>query len=197
MQFEHVFFSYGNKHILADFSLALPDTGITALSGPSGCGKTTLLRLLAGLEVAQKGRIANLPPSSFLFQENRLLPGLNCIQQIQVVLTDSVDAQFWLDAVGLGSETHTHIEALSGGMQRRLSLARCLAYGKTKDWILLDEPFTGIDPDRIENLMQLIRVQNKPVLFSAHDAFSLSLADYVIHLDEPPLSCCSNSLLTN
>ncbi len=197
MQLEHVFFSYDSKRILSDFSLTLPDTGITALSGSSGCGKTTLLRLLAGLEVPQEGQIIGLPSSGFLFQENRFLPGLNCIQQIQAVLAKGADAQFWLDAVGLGSETRTRIEALSGGMQRRLSLARCLAYGQSKDQLLLDEPFSGIDPDRILQLMQLIRKQNKPVLFSTHDAFSLSLADQILHLDGPPLSCPSNSLLTN
>ncbi len=197
MQLQHLFFSYESKWILSDFSLTLPDTGIIALSGPSGCGKTTLLRLLAGLEIAQKGQIIGLQPSSFLFQENRLLPGLNCIQQIQVVLTGTANAQFWLDAVELGAETHTCIEALSGGMQRRLSLARCLAYSQDKDWLLLDEPFTGIDPDCISRLMQFIRKQHKFVLFSAHDAFSLSLADQILRLDGPPLSYRSNSLLTN
>ena len=197
MQLEHMFFSYNSKHILTDFSLTLPDTGITALSGPSGCGKTTLLRLIAGLERAQGGQITGLQSSSFLFQENRLLSGLDCIQQVKVVLADDVNAQVWLDAVGLGSETHTGVEALSGGMQRRLSLARCLAYGQDKDWLLLDEPFTGIDSDCISEIMQFIRKQNKPVLFTAHDAFSLSLADRVIHLDGPPLSYRTNSLLTN
>lgn len=197
MQLEHVFFSYDRKHILTDFSLTLPDTGITALSGPSGCGKTTLLRLIAGLERAQGGQITGLQSSSFLFQENRLLSGLDCIQQVQVVLADDVNAQVWLDAVGLGGETHTGVEALSGGMQRRLSLARCLAYGQDKDWLLLDEPFTGIDSDCIFDIMQFIRAQNKPVLFTAHDAFSLSLADQIIHLDGPPLSYRTNSLLTN
>ena len=68
--------SYGDKLVLDDFSLTLPLEGITALKGPSGCGKTTLLRLIAGLEHAEKGELSGVRPeeTAFLFQENRLLP---------------------------------------------------------------------------------------------------------------------------
>ena len=64
---EHITVCYGEKRVLDDFSLVLPETGITALSGPSGCGKTTLLRVLAGLQKPQAGT-ASLPgPVSLLF----------------------------------------------------------------------------------------------------------------------------------
>jgi ABC-type nitrate/sulfonate/bicarbonate transport system ATPase subunit len=183
MKLEHLRFSYEGKCIFSDFSLSLPDSGVIALSGASGQGKTTLLRLIAGLETPQSGAITGVSSTSFLFQENRLLPGLNCGEQICAVLPHHSDPKPWLDAVGLGAESCSPVDALSGGMQRRLALARCLAYGQDKQWLLLDEPFTGVDPQRIASLMDFIRAQQKPVLFSAHDAYSLSLADSIVRLD--------------
>lgn len=189
MKLSHLNFCYGEKVILRDFSLSLPDTGITALAGPSGCGKTTLLRLLAGLETPQGGTL-EAPEgrnTAFLFQENRLLPGLSAADQIQLVLPRGGDPLTWLAAVGLENEVATLPSVLSGGMQRRVALARCLAYGRDKKLLLLDEPFTGIDPERIVALMDFIRTLKVPVLYSAHDAQSLALADRVIRLDGPPL----------
>lgn len=182
-------FSYGDKAILDRFSLCLPDTGITALSGPSGCGKTTLLRLLAGLEHPHSGTIdaPGAEETAFLFQENRLLPGLSAADQLRVVLPRGSNPLPWLEAVGLGAEAGSQTEQLSGGMQRRVALARCLAYGQHKSLLLLDEPFTGIDPERAQALMALIRTLHVPVIYSAHDAHSLALADRVIQLDGPPL----------
>lgn len=189
MKLSHLNFCYGDKVILKDFSLDLPDTGITALAGPSGCGKTTLMRLLAGLEAPQSGTL-EAPQgrdTAFLFQENRLLPGLAAGDQIRVVLPRGEDPLPWLAAVGLGDEAATLPDALSGGMQRRVALARCLAYGRDKKLLLLDEPFTGIDPERTVSLMEFIRSLKVPVLYSAHDAQSLALADRMVRLEGPPL----------
>lgn len=189
MKLSHLNFCYGDKVILKDFSLDLPDTGITALAGPSGCGKTTLMRLLAGLEAPQSGTL-EAPQgrdTAFLFQENRLLPGLSAGDQIRVVLPRGEDPLPWLAAVGLEDEAATLPDALSGGMQRRVALARCLAYGRDKKLLLLDEPFTGIDPERTVSLMEFIRSLKVPVLYSAHDAQSLALADRMVRLEGPPL----------
>lgn len=189
MKLSHLNFCYGDKVILKDFSLDLPDTGITALAGPSGCGKTTLMRLLAGLEAPQSGTL-EAPQgrdTAFLFQENRLLPGLAAGDQIRVVLPRGEDPLPWLAAVGLGDEASTLPDALSGGMQRRVALARCLAYGRDKKLLLLDEPFTGIDPERTVSLMEFIRSLKVPVIYSAHDAQSLALADRMVRLEGPPL----------
>lgn len=189
MKLTHLNFCYGDKVILKDFSLALPDAGITALAGPSGCGKTTLLRLLAGLEAPQSGTLEApaAEKTAFLFQENRLLPGLSAADQIRVVLPRGEDPLPWLAAVGLGDEASTLPDALSGGMQRRVALARCLAYGRDKALLLLDEPFAGIDPERTVALMEFIRSLKVPVLYSAHDAQSLALADRMVRLEGPPL----------
>ena len=189
MRLTDISFSYGDKRILARFSLELPDTGVTALAGPSGCGKTTLLRLIAGLETPTGGVLEGPSPSdiSFLFQEDRLLPGLKVAEQLQAVLPRGGDVSRWLTLMGLEKELHAPIGSLSGGMRRRVALARCMAYGADKKLILLDEPFTGIDPARARSIMEELRKSGVPVIFSAHDAESLSLADRMVRFEGPPL----------
>ncbi|MFR4336596.1 MAG: ATP-binding cassette domain-containing protein [Lawsonibacter sp.] len=87
----HLTLSYGEKRVLEDFSLTLPERGVTVLSGPSGCGKTTLLRCLAGLERPRSGRIQAPPPreTSLLFQEDRLFPWRTVEQHLMDVLPQS------------------------------------------------------------------------------------------------------------
>ncbi len=189
MTFDSVSFAYGGKVILDNFSLQLPDTGVTALSGPSGCGKTTLLRLLMGLARPSGGRITAPSPRdiSMLFQENRLFPGLDAAAQITSVLPKGAEAGRWLRLVGLGEEARSPVTSLSGGMQRRLALARALAYGEGKALIILDEPFAGVDPETSREIMAGIRRMGVPVLYSAHDAESKALADKVMTFDGPPL----------
>jgi ABC-type nitrate/sulfonate/bicarbonate transport system ATPase subunit len=180
MRLVDVSFSYGDKQVLSHCDLTLPDQGITALSGPSGCGKTTLLRLLAGLEQPDSGTIEAPRRTAFLFQENRLLPELTAAQQVALVLPPEADPMPWLALAELETEANALPEQLSGGMQRRLALARCLAFGRDRELLLLDEPFTGVDEARIERLMERLRQLHLPVLLCAHDARSLSLADRVI-----------------
>ena len=136
MKLTNVSFAYGDKVILDHFSLELPDEGITALAGPSGCGKTTLLRLLARLETAQGGTIDAPADTALLFQEDRLLPGLTAAGQIGVVLPKEESSMPWLEAVGLADASMLLPEELSGGMRRRVALARCLAYGQRKKLVL-------------------------------------------------------------
>ncbi|MBQ9045646.1 MAG: ATP-binding cassette domain-containing protein [Oscillospiraceae bacterium] len=186
MKLTDLSFSYGEKTIFRDLTLSLPDAGVTALSGPSGCGKTTLLRLIAGLETPDSGTIECPPPSeiALMFQEDRLIPRLAARRQIALVRPKGHPAEHWLEAVGLGAELDTAPESLSGGMRRRLALARCLAYGQDKRLLLLDEPFTGVDADRIRALIVLIRDLGIPTLFTAHDAESLQMADTIVELPD-------------
>lgn len=189
IQVEHLSLSFGSREVLRDFSLAVPDRGVTALRGPSGCGKTTLLRCLAGLERPQSGRISGITPreTAFLFQENRLLPWRTAGQHITDVLPRARwgEAGDWLALAELEGEERAYPASLSGGMGRRLALARCLALGGRL--YLLDEPFTGVDPARVRRLMEALRTLDAPVLLSSHEALVCSLADRVICLDGPPL----------
>ena len=189
IQVEHLSLSFGSREVLRDFSLAVPDRGVTALRGPSGCGKTTLLRCLAGLERPQGGRISGITPreTAFLFQENRLLPWRTAGQHITDVLPRARwgEAADWLALAELEGEERAYPASLSGGMGRRLALARCLALGGRL--YLLDEPFTGVDPERAARIMGRIRALNTPVLLVSHEAPVLALADRILDLDGPPL----------
>lgn len=180
---------FGDKPVLDQFTLTLPQSGVTALSGPSGCGKTTLLRILAGLEQPSGGRVLGCTPDriAVLFQEDRLLPQRTVRQQLTDVLPRSRwnEVGRWLELAELTKEEHALPGELSGGMSRRLALVRALALGG--DLYLLDEPFTGIDLARRRKLMQALRSLNAPVVLVSHEPEVLDLADHVIRLDGPPL----------
>ncbi len=186
MQLTNICFSYGDKEIFRDFSLTLPDSGITAIRGASGCGKTTLLRLLCGLEKPTSGTVDAPPPweMAVLFQENRLLPKLTVSRQVSAVLPKGTPADKCLAAVQLTQDADTPAEELSGGMSRRCALARCLAYGADKRLLVLDEPFTGVDAARIDSIAEFIRAMGVPTVLTAHDERTIAIADTVVRLDK-------------
>ena len=125
--------------------------------------------------------------AALLFQENRLLPWRTVEQQLTDVLPRQRrgEAARLLELAGLTGEEKRLPAALSGGMARRLALVRALALGRR--YLLLDEPFTGVDAPRAEALMAAVRAAGAPVLLSAHEGHTLSLADTVVYLDGPPL----------
>lgn len=186
MKLEKIFFSYGEKQVIKELDLELQEGQVTAISGPSGCGKTTLLRLMAGLEKPDSGivQMPGLKETAILFQEDRLLAERDVKGQILVVLTKGDDVNKWLEAVGLSKEAHYDISQLSGGMKRRVAIARCMAYAEDKKLMLLDEPFTGVDAKRAAMIMDHIRAMGLTVVFTAHDAESLSLADRIVQMKE-------------
>lgn len=177
MKLNRLFFAYGEKPILFNVSLDLPKTGVTCLTGKSGCGKTTLLRLLCGLETPQAGEMTDRPSRpAVVFQEDRLLPWETALENVALPLGNAPDAKTRakkaLDAVGLSEEEQARLpKALSGGQQRRVALARALALPDA-DALLLDEPFTGLDEDRVEAVAALLReaAKDKPVLVITHDS---------------------------
>ena len=206
--------SFGDKAVLEDFSLTLSG-GITALSGPSGCGKTTLLRILAGLQRPDSGTVEGLDPDRcvILFQENRLLPWRSVRRQITDVLPRSRwgEAEDWLTFVELDGEGDSRIDRLSGGMQRRLALARAVAFGanhvgadsiSARDavlradmesaptqepiakgrWLLLDEPFAGVDAERAQRILRRIKALGVNVLLASHEEHVLEECDRVVRM---------------
>lgn len=189
LELQQVSFAYPGRPVLENFSLSIPLSGVTALRGPSGCGKTTLLRLLAGLERPGDGRIVGLDggAAAILFQENRLLPWRTVEEHITDVLPRQRrgEAERWLALVELQEAAAALPAALSGGMGRRLALARCLALGG--ELYLLDEPFAGVDPERAGRILARIRALDVPVVLTTHQASVLAQADRVFSLDGPPL----------
>lgn len=148
LSFDRVDFGYPQTPmVLRQFSLALPERGVVCLVGPSGCGKTTALRLLAGLESPLAGTLKGCSGLrvSMVFQEDRLLPWESVLDN---AITDRqprhrTQALSWLQALGLSDHLDARVTDLSGGMRRRVALARALA--APHDVLLLDEPFTGLD----------------------------------------------------
>ena len=178
---------FGKKTVLDRFSLALPEEGITALSSPSGCGKTTLLRVLAGLQPCGEGQVETPPRPTILFQEDRLLPWRTVGQHISDVLPKGRRGEVprWLALAELEGEAGSFPAALSGGMRRRLALARALACGG--GLYLLDEPFTGVDPERARRILLRLRERELPLLLVTHQRDLLPLAHRVVELKGPPL----------
>ncbi len=189
IKLENITLRYGGKLVLDRFSLELPGRGFTALSGPSGCGKTTLLRVLAGLAAPECGTVSGIDPArtAFLFQEDRLLPWRTVRQHIADVLPRARRGEVgkWLAFAEMEGEGDACPAGLSGGMARRLALARCAALGG--ELLLLDEPFAGVDPARTARMLERLRALDVPVVLASHQSQVLSACERIIALDGPPL----------
>ena len=188
LQFSHLYKSYGENAVLRDLSFTA-GVGVTCLTAPSGGGKTTLLRILLGLERPDAGAVS-VPEGlrwAAVFQEDRLLPWRTAEQQITDVLPRGGrgEAGRWLAFAELEGEGNAYPHALSGGMARRLALARCAALGG--ELLLLDEPFAGVDPERAARLVASLRALNVPAVLATHQPQVLALCDRVVSLDGPPL----------
>jgi len=190
IQLRQLVLNYGEKPVLNNFSLDIPLSGITALTGPSGCGKTTLLRVLAGLSPVQSGSIRGILPKeiAFLFQENRLLPWRSVSQHITDVLPRErrAEASHWLHFAELDSEKDAFPSSLSGGMARRLALARCAALGGKV--LLLDEPFTGVDEKRALRMLNVLKDAGTPVILISHEPAILNACDRIFTFSGTPLT---------
>lgn len=174
--------AFGEKQVLENFSCTLPAPGLTALMGPSGVGKTTLFRILLGLEKPDSGVIFGMEEKtlSVVFQEDRLFPDLTVLQNAEVAGTNG---EAWLARLGLQSELSAYPQSLSGGMRRRVSIARAIC--RNGDVFLLDEPFQGLDRERKRDVMEIFRQlkKEKPVLLITHDPEEADfLADQVLFL---------------
>ena len=167
------------KPVLSHVSMLFDGPGQYALLGPSGCGKTTLLRLCAGLLSPNSGSIERSPgPVAFCFQEDRLLPWYTVGKNVTLALSREVQrdreraariAQSWLDRVGLPDVARMYPAELSGGMKRRASLARALAYDAPI--LMMDEPFRALDEQAHGDMLHLVRAcsQGKLLLLVTHD----------------------------
>ena len=172
MRIEHLSKNYGTETVLSDLSAEI-GCGVTCLMAPSGSGKTTLLRLLLGLERPDSGSIVD-PPRRWgvMFQEDRLLEDLNAMENLRFAIGPGLDkarAVSLLERLGLDKEGEKAIRDYSGGMKRRLALARAVLV--PSDARARDEPFTGLDEENREICLQLIRetAAEKPVLLVTHD----------------------------
>ncbi|MGI5935629.1 MAG: ATP-binding cassette domain-containing protein [Oscillospiraceae bacterium] len=167
IRLKNISYAYEDKTVFQDFSLTLPGSGITCVSGPSGCGKTTLLRLLARLALPVSGEITGLPEKvGIMFQEDRLLPWSTALENVSHAAGSMEEARAWLGRVRLSEEENAYPRELSGGMRRRVALARALAF--KCGLLLLDEPFKGMDPSLIGEIAPIISNHGIPVIAVTH-----------------------------
>ena len=183
---EHISKAYGEKTVLKDFSHTFPAGKRTCIMGPSGCGKTTLLRIILGLETPDVGTMSGRPERvSAVFQENRLFEDFSALSNLAAVCHhgDKEVMIQHLSELGLGDSLHKPVRTLSGGMKRRVAIARAvLAPGEL---IVLDEPFTGLDKDTKETVLNYLKhhTQGRTLIIVTHDpAERDALADEVLDM---------------
>lgn len=165
--------SFDDNEILKNVNITLEDSSIYCLMGASGIGKTTLLRILMGLERADSGCISGIDTKniSCMFQEDRLIPDLSAIDNVRIVLrrkNNRAEVRNNLLSILPDDSLDLPVSSLSGGMKRRVALARALSYpGKL---IILDEPFTGLDKDTKLNVINytLKMRNNRTLLIATH-----------------------------
>ena len=185
---EHLTKQFGEKTLFRDLCLTVD--GPAVLWAPSGWGKTTLLRILMGLDTPTAGWVRGVGRAAAVFQEDRLCPQLTALQNVTLVLPGSekqYKEQIEVDFQQLGMDAAAltlPAARLSGGQKRRTALLRAL--WAPSDTLLLDEPFTGMDPDTLAAAAALLRTRcgTEPVLLATHDREAIRLLGWpVIELE--------------
>ena len=182
--------TFDDNEVLKNVNITLKDNSIYCLMGTSGIGKTTLLRILMGLEHADSGSISGIDIKSIscMFQEDRLIHDLSAIDNVRIVLRgknnrDEISNN--LLSILPDDSLDMPVSSLSGGMKRRVALARALSYpGKL---IILDEPFTGLDKDTKLNVIDYILKMrnNRTLLITTHGTDDANLLGAeIIKLDK-------------
>lgn len=212
VEVKNISFQRGQRPIFDDISLSIPKGKVTAIMGPSGIGKTTLLKLIAGQLLPTSGQVlfdgidihqANRrhlfeirKRMSMLFQSGALFTDINVFDNVAFALREHSGlpeeiihtlVMMKLEAVGLRGAALLMPNELSGGMQRRVALARAIAM--EPEMVLYDEPFAGQDPVSMGVLVKLIgelsQALNLTSVVVSHDVTEvLSIADYVYVIAE-------------
>ena len=210
VELRDVHFSYGDRPVLRGLSLAVPRGKVTAIMGASGGGKTTVLRLIGGQHKAQQGQVlfdgqdvgrmdmaqlyAARRRMGMLFQFGALFTDMSVLDNVAFPLREHTDLPealvrdivlMKLHAVGLRGARDLMPGQISGGMARRVALARSIALDP--ELVMYDEPFAGLDPISLGTAAQLIRQLNDAMglttILVSHDVeATFQLADHVIVL---------------
>ena len=210
VELRDVHFGYGDRPVLRGLSLTVPRGKVTAIMGASGGGKTTVLRLIGGQQRAQQGQVlfdgqdvgamnmaalyAARRRMGMLFQYGALFTDLDVFENVAFPLREHTDLPealvrdvvlMKLNAVGLRGARDLMPAEISGGMARRVALARSIALDP--ELVMYDEPFAGLDPISLGTAAQLIRQLNDAMglttILVSHDLVAtLELADHVIIL---------------
>ena len=207
---ERVNFFFGQKNIYTNITIEVPLQGVSVIMGPSGCGKSTLLNLISGRLKPASGQVSVLGREvdrlnesqlfdmrrrmGMMFQSSALLTDLSVFDNVAFPLRENTDLPerlirklvlMKLEQVGLRGAQDLMPSELSGGMSRRVALARATAMDP--ELVLFDEPFTGLDPISLGVITKLVReltdALNTTSIVVTHDVEEgLSIADHVFLL---------------
>lgn len=161
--------SYGEKHVLTDYSDVIKAGEIKLYDWESGAGKTTLFKLINGEEAIDFGTIDKKDAEvSILFQEDRLCTQYSAIKNVEMITGDGDDASFELLKLLDEDVIRRPVSELSGGQKRRVALVRAVV--SDADIYLLDEPFNGLDDNNRKKAMEYIedKLKGKIVLIATH-----------------------------
>jgi polar amino acid transport system ATP-binding protein len=201
---------FDEKEILKDLTLHMEDVATLAITGPSGGGKSTLLRVLAGLQKPQSGRVA-LDGREIIFEEDalhewrksigvvfqayNLFPHLTALHNIVLPMTvvhgiakaqAQERAEHLLERFKLTEHMHKKPGQLSGGQQQRIAIARAIAV--SSGLLLLDEPTSALDPFMTREVLDMLKEladEKRTILMVTHEiAFAAGVCDHMVYLED-------------
>ena len=175
---DYIHKSFGKQQVLKDISLEIPSGQVLGLLGPNGAGKSTLMKILIGLwkpdagSVEAPSNIGYLPENNPLYEDMYVVEYLLFMARITMRDASAKEqkerVENLIERVGLTPERHKHIRALSKGYRQRVGLAQALI--GDPDLLILDEPTTGLDPNQLVDIRNLIRQvgKDRTVILSTH-----------------------------
>lgn len=182
MKIQSLTVKYGDKTVLDSLDLNIENTEKVAILGKSGAGKTSLVKALLSL-VDFDGKIDNVPAFSVIFQEDRLVEEISVERNI-LLACPTANVSDALALVGLDNNAKDKVKTLSGGMKRRVAVARALA--KNGEMLIADEPFTGLDVSTKTRLTQGMKtyLKDKGLLLITHDLLqAYALCERIVVID--------------
>lgn len=200
MQLKNIVKNYGDKKVLGGIDIEIEEGKITAILGESGCGKSTLLNIIAGKIKDYSGEVIfereHKKGISYVFQEDTLIPWKTVYSNLEFVLKGKVEKsqiveriKKYLKIVNLEGSEKEFPNMLSGGMKRRVGIARAFAF--PSNYMFMDEPFEFLDvkikEEIVEDLIKLQESEKKTIILITHDIdTAITLGEKIVVLGEKP-----------
>lgn len=200
MQLKNIVKNYGDKKVLGGIDIEIEEGKITAILGESGCGKSTLLNIIAGKIKDYSGEVIfereHKEGISYVFQEDTLIPWKTVYNNLEFVLKGKIEKtqieeriKKYLKIVNLEGSEKEFPNMLSGGMKRRVGIARAFAF--PSNYMFMDEPFEFLDikikEEIVEDLIKLQESEKKTIILITHDIdTAITLGEKIVVLGEKP-----------
>lgn len=200
MQLKNIVKNYGDKKVLGGIDIEIEEGKITAILGESGCGKSTLLNIIAGKIKDYSGDVIfereHEKGISYVFQEDTLIPWKTVYSNLEFVLKGKVEKsqideriKKYLKIVNLEGSEKEFPNMLSGGMKRRVGIARAFAF--PSNYMFMDEPFEFLDvkikEEIVEDLIKLQESEKKTIILITHDIdTAITLGEKIVVLGGKP-----------